>query len=522
MNRPPTLSLLGLALAGLLALAPILEGASHLPAQEYTHPTRLSMAEPRNPRPDPTAHAVELPNGVVAYVVPDATVPLVTISGFLAAGRAHGAPGAADALAAVLRSRGPAGSQGPGMISWSERLREMNALLRVEVGAEVTEVSLDLPSHRGEAGVELLAQLLSTPALDGVEPGSLLGGVVRRAPSELASGESGPVLYEGSLEEAVRLFHDHLLSETRYGPSLSSEEAAALSLPQLRAFHAYATREAGMVVALSGDFQRSEAEAWLRGSFGISAFHGVLSAAARGDGGAVPPRGVAMELRPELAGGAPSAWPPRSGVLYPVEKLQGWLVLGHELPPVPLEDEAPLWVMNYILGGGHFDARLFIEVRDKRGLANTAGAFPTPYGSGPGAYTFRTYGRPETVPLLVKILQDEIRKIRDEPVSEEELRVAQGAYVEGEFGMWFHDGESTARTLAREWLEQGHHDRTASYTDRIRGVTIQDVQRVAREYLHPDRLRMVLVGPVNAIQGVPSLEGEPPLSAFGELRVISR
>ncbi|MEX2527657.1 MAG: pitrilysin family protein [Gemmatimonadota bacterium] len=520
----------GRVLLALLLIPASFLVASHLAAQEYTHPTLLSMPEPRDPRPDPMDVRVELENGVVVYVVPDATVPLVTVSVFLAAGRAHGAPGAADALAGVLRSRGPAGFQGPtafqgpGQLSWGERLREMNALLRVEVGAEEMEVTLDLPAHRAAEGLDLLARLLTSPALDGVEPEGLLGGVIRRSPSEMAAGESGPVLYEGSLDEAVRLFHDHLLEGTRYAPSLSPGEAAALTLPQLRAFHAYATREARMVVALSGDFQRRDAEAWLQGSFGAGDFRGVEPAGegpeGRRQGDAVPPGGVAMELRPELVGGAPSPWPPRSGVLYPVDKLQGWVVLGHELPPVPLEDEAPLWVMNYILGGGHFDARLFIEVRDKRGLANTAGAFPSPNRAGPGAYTFRTYGRPETVPLLIRILQDEIQRIRDEPVSPEELQVAQGAYAEGEYGMWFHNGEATARTLAREWLHSGQHDGTASFRERIRQVTVADVQRVARSYLHPGDLRMVLVGPWEAIQEVPALDGEPPVADFGEIWVV--
>jgi len=187
---------------------------------------------------------------------------------------------------------------------------------------------------------------------------------------------------------------------------------------------------------------------------------------------------------------------------------------------VPAADEAALLVMNYILGGGHFDARLFIEVRDKRGLANTAAAVPTYHRSGPGSYTFRTYGRPESVALLVRILQDEIRRIQAEPVSAEQLMVAQGAYAEGEYGMWYHDGEATARALALEWTQFGNHQRSAGFRAAVQAVTIADVQRVAREYLHPDALRLLLIGPLDAIEQATPMEDAPPLSAFGPLTVV--
>jgi zinc protease len=469
-------------------------------AQQFAHPTALAMPAPRDPRPDPAAQRLTLEHDVVAYIVADTTVPLVTVSAFLPVGRASGPEGATEAFAAALRQHGPRGLAG----SWHDYLRERNTILRVEVQAEWMEVALDAPAARGAESVALLARLLREPVLDASTPTQLLSAVTRRAPAAGASGASGPMLYEGSLDEAVRLFNDRLLAGTPYAPSVSPAAAQALASEALQAFQQGVLAREPITLAVAGDFTRRAAESWVREAFPSGYRQGVAAAA----------------VNRYTAGSAGSAWPPRSGLLLPAPALQAWIVLGHELPPVPAGDEAALLVMNYILGGGHFDARLFIEVRDKRGLANTAAAVPVYHRAGPGSYTFRTYGRPESVALLVRILQDEIRRIQAEPVSAEALQVAQGAYTEGEYGMWYHDGESSARSLALEWLQFGNHERSAGFRQQIQAVTLADVQRVARAYLQPDALRLLLLGPLAAIEQAEPMEGAPPLSAFGALTVV--
>jgi zinc protease len=433
-----------------------------------------------------------LPGGLLAYVVEDATVPLVTLSAFVAAGWADGAPGAARALEAVLRGRGPAPADG----SFQDALRRMAAEYRVVLGPEELEITLDVPSADAAEAIALLGRLLREPAFADVDVAALARRSARRSASDAATGEAGPVLYEGSLDAAVDLFHAHLLDGHRYAPTITGADADALTVDLVRDFHGRFFRGGNIVLAVSGDIERTEATRLLR-----TAFAGF-------------PGGRPSRPRATNALNAPE---PRVAHVQTVDKLQGWVVMGHALEPVSRQDEAALLVMNYILGGGHFDARLFIEVRDKRGLANTGGAFPEWRRRGPGSYTLRTYGRPETIPLLVKILQDEAARIRTEPVSEESLRVAKGALADGEFGMWFHNGEATARTFARERLHEGDHRGSATFRERVAAVTIADVQAAANRFLHPDRLRMVVIGPLDRIRQHTPLEGEPPLDAFGRV-----
>ena len=153
-----------------------------------------------------------------------------------------------------------------------------------------------------------------------------------------------------------------------------------------------------------------------------------------------------------------------------------------------------LQVMNYILGGGHFDTRLFREARDKRGLTNDASGFLEFNIRGPGTYTFRTYGRHDVAQQLIDLTLAEIERIRSELVSEEELLVAKGALTEGEFAMKFADGHTVARTFAQELARYGTLQHLFGYVRRVRSVSREDVRRAARRYLHPERMAVVIVG----------------------------
>jgi zinc protease len=193
------------------------------------------------------------------------------------------------------------------------------------------------------------------------------------------------------------------------------------------------------------------------------------------------------------------------------------LVLGSVLPVVPREDEAALEVMNYILGGGHFDTRLFREARDKRGLTNDASGFLEPAVSGPGTYTFRTYGRPGAVRLLLHLTLAEIERMRAAPVTEEELFVARGALADGVFAIRYRDGWATARSFAEEHARYGDPSWSDAYPERVRAVTAADVLSAARTYLHPERMTIVLVGPMEEIQAAPPIEGEGLLVSYASV-----
>lgn len=472
-----------LALAAMLgfALAP-----GRVSAQELPHPTDMALPAVEFERPDPGRFRVRVDNGLEAYVVPESTVPLVRFTALIGAGTAHdGTAGAAEALSAAFRA-GPA-DEG----DFGAALDAMAAELVVRATPEEMEITLEVPAEDAARALRLFSGTLMAPAVSA----ALVEGVRARLESTGPGTARDAGESEGSLDAAVALFHASLYGEHGYGPRHDDASLRSLDADAVRAFHRAVVTPDNVVLAVSGDFDPGRMPGLVRSAF----------AGWRGRAGA--------------PGRAPALSPPsnRQVRLHPVDRLQAWVVIGHELPPVPEEDRAALEVMNYILGGGHFDTRLFRATRDRRGLTNDASGFPVGYRRGPGSYTFRTYGRPEVVPLLIHLTLEEIERIRREPVSERDLFVARGALADGEFQMWFADGHATARTFAEERLRFGDHEWTDDYRDRVRAVDADDVLTAARRYLHPDRMQITVLGPTDRVLSAPSLEGEPPLREVGEM-----
>jgi predicted Zn-dependent peptidase len=179
---------------------------------------------------------------------------------------------------------------------------------------------------------------------------------------------------------------------------------------------------------------------------------------------------------------------------FPTDKLQSWLVFGHELPVVRLEDQAALEVMNYILAGGHLYTRMTVETRYKYGYTNDASAFLEPGWTGPGSYTFRSYSRHEVIKPIYQNMMAEIVRIREEDVTDEELFIAKGALADGTYQIRYLDGYAIARSFAIERLRYGDHARSADYIARIRAVSKEDVLNAANRYIRPERMQVILVG----------------------------
>lgn len=457
----------------------LLPGAE-LSGQVTTHPREMGLPEPAFERPDPGELRLELDDGLVAYVARDDRAPLVTFTAYVGAGSAHADPGVMTAVAGALR-RGPASME---PVVFEEALDRMAAVYTVQVGREETEVVLEVGAGDAWEALELFAEILRAPALEVATPGG-------RADSARRASSAGGIDYESSLAGAVTLFENALYGNHPFG---FSSGGSAPSPAAVRAAHARYVVPGNVALAVAGDFDPGEARRRLDGAF---------------EGWSGPDRPDPVVFA-EVATSAP-----RTVVTAEADKLQGWVVIGHELPRVPLEDEAALHVMDYVLGAYHLDSRLFRESRELRGLTNDNSSFVEPGVHGPGSYTFRTYGRPEAVRLLVDVTFRELERMRETLPAEDEMFVAKGALVDGLWAARYATGLDAVRSYAREWLRHGDHDRSESYPERIRDVTAEEVREAARRYLHPERMIVAVVGPLDAIREAEPIEDEPQLDRWG-------
>jgi zinc protease len=148
-------------------------------------------------------------------------------------------------------------------------------------------------------------------------------------------------------------------------------------------------------------------------------------------------------------------------------------------------------VMNYILGGGGFSSRLMEVIRNKRGLAYSVGSFFDP-GKYPGSFQIVLQTKNSSAKEAISLSLQEMERIQKQLVSEKELEEAK-KYLIGSFAMRFDTQGKLAAFLTQvEYYGLGL-DYPEKYPSLIRSVTREDVLRVAKKYLHPERYVLIIV-----------------------------
>lgn len=174
-------------------------------------------------------------------------------------------------------------------------------------------------------------------------------------------------------------------------------------------------------------------------------------------------------------------------------------------------DYYALLVMDHVLGtSAGFTDRFSKTLRDQMGLAYSTYANVTG-GSGiyPGSFLGYIGTRPENVETALKVMYQLIGQIRDEPVSDEELRTAKD-YLKGSFVFDLETTGQLASLLITIERYQLGADYLVKYTRAVEAVTAADIQRVARKYLVPDQMVEVLCGPVTKIAPAPDEKPKDP------------
>jgi zinc protease len=169
---------------------------------------------------------------------------------------------------------------------------------------------------------------------------------------------------------------------------------------------------------------------------------------------------------------------------------QTQILVGGLAPSLDHPDHAAVKVLATVLGGG-MAGRLFVELRDKSALAYTAAAYYDPVHE-PGTIVLYLGTMPENAARAEQALLAEVQKIRDAPVTADELTRAKG-YLLGRYAMNRRTNERLAWYLAFyevEGVGLGYPER---YRRQVEAVTTADVQRVARTYLRAPTT--VVLGP---------------------------
>jgi zinc protease len=159
-------------------------------------------------------------------------------------------------------------------------------------------------------------------------------------------------------------------------------------------------------------------------------------------------------------------------------------------------DYAAASVLFEVLGGG-MSSRLFRTLREDKGYT---------YGVGAGADARRLAGasvvrgsvKAEVTGDALRVLLEQLALLRDQPISAEELTEAKDGIVRGLPSSFATVGgiASQLSTLASLGLPDDYWE---GYARAVQGVTAADVQQMARRYLDPNRMTLVMVGPADVV-----------------------
>jgi zinc protease len=142
--------------------------------------------------------------------------------------------------------------------------------------------------------------------------------------------------------------------------------------------------------------------------------------------------------------------------------------------------------------GGEGGNRLHRVLRSERGLTYGASADLNALKS-TGDIVADTDTRSESTAETLRLIVDEMWRLQRQRVSERELADAQ-AYLTGSFPLTIETPSAIALQVLNAVFYGLDLQELQTFRERVNAVTVDDIQRVARAYLHPDRLSIVLVG----------------------------
>ena len=133
------------------------------------------------------------------------------------------------------------------------------------------------------------------------------------------------------------------------------------------------------------------------------------------------------------------------------------------------------------------------EVRSNRGLAYSVYSYFQIGRHLPGMFLAGSETKSSSTAEVVKLMRQLMQGMIDKPVSEAELKLAKESLVNS-FVFAFDDTHSVVTQKVRLDYYGYPQDYLENFRQNIERVTVADVQRVSKEYLHPDHLLIVLVG----------------------------
>ncbi len=157
-------------------------------------------------------------------------------------------------------------------------------------------------------------------------------------------------------------------------------------------------------------------------------------------------------------------------------------------------------VLNYILGGGGFSSRLMERIRAREGLTYSIRSSFLPMLRA-GLFSISTFTRPENTLKTLEAVIDEVKRTLKEGVTGEEVEKAKSYFI-GHFPLGLETPSQVVSLLSSVLFYGLGEDYPERFLEKIRALGPEDVNRMARDVLFPEKFQVVVVGNEEALKEV--------------------
>jgi zinc protease len=406
----------------------------------------------------PPKREFTLPNGMGVTLVPFGTVPKAAISLAVSTGRIDQQANQVwlPELTADLMNEGTATKTSAQV---AELVAGMGGTINVGVASDVTNVGGEVLSERAPDMVRLVAELVRTPRLPESEVERIKGDRLRNL--AIAKSQPQPI--------ASEKFRELLYGDHPYGQLYPTEAMLkGYTIAQVRDFHARNFGAARSHLYVAGVFDAAAVEAAIRQAFGDWK------------------RGSAPTSRP------PSPKSTRTLALIDrPDAVQSTVIIGLPVPGATHKDYIPLQVADALLGGA-FGSRITANIREDKGY--TYSPFSTVADFRNQSYWYEQADVTTNVTgASIKEIFGEIERLRNEAPPAAELDGIKNNLA-GIFTLQNGSRGGIIGQLSFVDLQGLDDSYLTNYVRNVLAVSPQEVQRIARDYLRPEKMAIVVVG----------------------------
>ncbi|MBI4595526.1 MAG: insulinase family protein [Candidatus Tectomicrobia bacterium] len=404
---------------------------------------------------------VQLTNGLTLYLMEDHELPLISIEALIKAGDVYvpiEKKGTSEIFSQAWRTGGTRTMSGEEI---DRQLEYLGALLAASLGMEAGSAKINLLAKDLEIGLTIFSEILMHP--DFAEKEIVLAKEQLKERLRRQNDQPNAIL--------LREFYHTLYGAHPYGRVLEWEPVSKITRQDLLDYHDKYFVPNNTSIGIVGDFQKRDMIEKVTKKFTSWSLKNV----------SFPKY---LDLFPEFE---------RKTILVNKDVNQSYIRMGHFGVMRGNPDAYAIELMNFILGGDDLTSRMGAKIRSEKGLAYSISSFYNTDARDYGTFSVSSQTKTESTMQIIKVIEQELEKISSTLISNQELSAAKESFM-NEFVFRFTSPQAVVSQLMELDYKGYPKDYLKHYLENIKSVTREDILKVAKNYLKPDKMILMIVG----------------------------